>query len=233
MKFKIVGEYVPEKILSKNAETAKKGFKAETLFCESVLIKELLEKYFNNTIIDIKKQVHRKKSDVVVVFCDGTTAKIQNKDGTSKNTRGWSVDRRSVDKMPLNDDGKMLLKNVCLKEGTHRPVVEFNPEIISSLLLGDEEEYMPTHYSHTSFDDAGELMLLKINTKEAVIAEFVSCSHPVLEPKRTCVHINKHMYMQRKGGGSCDHSPNDIQLKVKWFPLTTIYDKNQTTPKSE
>lgn len=222
--------------MSKNAETAKRGFKAESLFCESGVVKELLETYFNKAIVEIKKQVHRKKSDIVVVFCDETTSRIQNKDGNSKNTRGWSADRRSVDKMPLNDNGKLLLKNVCLKEGTHRPVVEFTPMLITSLLLGNEAEYMPTHYSHTSFDNSGELIHLSICPSELIIAEFTQSAYPMLDPKRTCVHINDYMYLQRKGGGSTDHVPNDIQLKVKCFPksiMTTIYDKNQTTPKSE
>lgn len=222
--------------MSKNAETARKGFKAESLFCQSGVVKELLETYFNKAIVDIKKQVHGKKSDIVVVFCDETVAKIQNKNGNSKNSRGWSADRRSVDKMPVNDDGKLLLRNVCLKECTDRPVVLFDPQIVSTLLLGDDAEYMPTHYSHTAFDDSGELIHLRICPSELIIAEFIQTAHPTLVAKRTCVHINDYMYLQRKGGGSTDHSPNDIQLKVKGFPksiMTTIYDKNQTTLKSE
>ncbi len=246
MKLKIIGYYVPASlnpeeinspiaVSSKNAETAKKGFKAETLFCETPIVRDLLETYFNKKIVAIRKQVHRKKSDVVVDFDDGTTSKIQNKNGNSKKSRGWSADRRSIDKMPLNDDGKLLLKNVCLHQDTYRPVVAFDPTLIKTLLTGVEDEYMPTYHSHTSFNDSGELLYLSICPTETLISEFISLAHPTLVAKKTCVHINKHLYLQRKGGGSKDHSPNDIQLKLTSFPqniMTTLYDKNQTTQKS-
>ena len=42
--------------------------------------------------------------------------------------------------------------------------------------------------------------------------------YPILTPKKTCVHLSPRLYLQRKGGGSKDHAPDHIQLKLKSMP---------------
>jgi hypothetical protein len=220
----------PIQQISKNAATARRGFDAENQFCISKEVFASLEKYFAKPIQKIEKAPPRKKCDIIVTFSDGQTVKIQNKDGKGGG-RGWSADRRSVDKYDLDDDGKLLLKNVCLKQGTTRPEVNKSATLISNLLLGDNKEYAPTHFTHTEFNETtNELIAFSICTATELIDELNGMAYDKLEAKRTCVHINPLMYLQRKGGGSSDHAPNDIQLKIKSFPdgiYTKLYPVNQ------
>jgi hypothetical protein len=214
----------PTQQISKNAATARRGFDAENQFCKSPEVFTALEKYFGKPIQKIEKAPPRKKCDIIVSFTDGQTVKIQNKDGKGGG-RGWSADRRNVDKYDLDENGKLLLKNVCLKLGTTRPEVNKSETLVSNLLLGENAEYAPTHFTHTEFNETtNQLTVFSICTATELIGELNGMAYDKLEAKRTCVHINPLMYLQRKGGGSSDHAPNDIQLKIKSFP-DTIYTK--------
>jgi hypothetical protein len=53
-------------------------------------------------------------------------------------------------------------------------------------------------------------------------------TYTTVDPKRTCIHISPDIYLQRKGGGTKDSRPDDIQTKLKSFPegtMTVIYEK--------
>jgi hypothetical protein len=48
-------------------------------------------------------------------------------------------------------------------------------------------------------------------------------------PKRTCVYLSPLVYLQRKGGGKKDHSPNHIQAKLRAMPdCMTVINLNGT-----
>ena len=213
--------------ISKNATTAKNGNKAEQKLCDIPQIKQCLESYFGKPIQTISKVPGRKKSDNLVTFMDGTSIQLQNKDGKG-NGRGWSADRRSVEKMPVEELGKALLSNVCLKKSTERPVVPLSPTLIADLLLGSDNQYKPTHFTHTVFDkESGDLLHLSISPAETILGKLQEQAYKELVPKKTCVHISPLLYLQRKGGGSKDHAPDDIQLKVKDFPpglMTCLFE---------
>ena len=205
--------------VSRNAATARNGNAAERRMCDRPDVKQRLETYFGKTIATIQLVPGKKKSDVTVVFEDQTLIRIQNKEGDSKN-RGWSADRRSLDRMPVDDAGKALLDVVCLKKEGERPANVQNPTtLIRELLLGTDVDAMPTHFTHTVFDrQTGELLHLSIASADSILSALEATAYPNLVDKRTCVHIAPGMYLQRKGGGSHDHAPNDIQLKLVQFP---------------
>jgi hypothetical protein len=205
--------------MSRNATTARNGNAAERKLCDNPHVRERLETYFGKPIVSFNLVPGKKKSDVSVLFGDGEIARIQNKEGDSNN-RGWSADRRSLAKMPVDDAGKVLLDVVCLrKEGVRPENVPRPAGLIRDLLLGLDAETMPTHFTHTVFHkETGELLHLSIATAEAVVSALEASAYACLLPKRTCVHIAPGMYLQRKGGGDKDHAPNDIQLKLVKFP---------------
>ena len=208
--------------MHRNAATARRGFAAEHQLCVNPAVKQKLETHFQKPITVIRKVAHGKKSDVAVVFEDGTQVRIQNKDGVGDN-RGWSADRRAVGIFPLDDAGKTLLTNVCLTHEGERPNVPCPPSLVSELLLGMEPEFVPTHFTHTVFHkETGELESMSIATADAVISALQAIAYPSLVPKRTCVHISPLMYLQRKGGGSHDAHPDDIQLKLKTLPESVM-----------
>lgn len=216
--------------LSFNAHVAKQGFRAETLLSELPIVKSVLQDYFQKPIQRISLITGRKKSDLLITFQDTSIACIQNKNGTGGG-RGWSADRRGVDRMPCEPEVRTLLQNVCLKKGTERPNATQSIEFLSQLLLGTESDYMPTHFTHSNFTSTGELRELSICSREAFLKKLQEELYPNFVPKRTCVHLGPRLYLQRKGGGKKDHAPDDIQLKMKSIPdniMTCLYPLAQT-----
>lgn len=208
--------------ITRNAATARNGNAAERRMCDNTDVRERLAAYFGKQIVSISLIPGRKKSDVSLVFDDSTTLRLQNKEGDGNN-RGWSVDRRSLSKMPVDDAGRELLDNVCLKHTGDRPTAACPPTLISDLLLGSDPETAPTHFTHSIFHkETGELLHISIASVSDVLTSLTSSMYPTLVPKRTCVHISPLLYLQRKGGGSSDHAPNDIQLKLKSFPAGVL-----------
>ena len=210
--------------LSKNAENAKRGFRVERLFCESSHIRTCLETYFAKPIQSIDLIKNKKKSDIRVVFVDESVALLQNKDGTG-NGRGWSMDRRPVEKMPIDDVGKLLLTNVCLKKDPHRPEVPQFPTFLKDLLTGSDPSTQPTHLTHTLVDKtSGDLKEFRICPMDHFLQTICEVAYPTLIPKKTCVHLNPYFYLQRKGGSKGEHAPDHIQLKCKLFPNECMTD---------
>lgn len=203
------------RVISRNAVTARSGNAAERHMCNHPVIRQKLERYFGKPIAEIQLISGRKKSDVLVQFDDGSQVRIQNKNGPGKN-RGWSADRRAVSKMPLDDIGKQLLVNVCLKKSGERPEVNRPVGLIYELLMGAEPEYVPEYFTHSIFH--GENVYLSIAPADKVLIALNEIAYPQLLAKRTCVHISPLMYLQRKGGGRADNSPDDIQLKLVSLP---------------
>lgn len=201
--------------LSKHAIIARNGNSAERVLCNNV---QQFEAYFGKSITSIALVPGRRKSDVSIQFADGTTARLQNKDGDG-NHRGWSIDRRALDALPLDTNGKTLLDNVCLHPNEERPIAVCPSTLVAELLLGTDPATAPTHFTHTIVDpQTGTLRHLSIAPADEVIGALTQTLYPTLVPKRTCVHLSPLLYFQRKGGGSKDHAPDHIQVKLKSFP---------------
>lgn len=215
--------FAPVMEMTRNARTARRGNAAERRMCDQATIKTQLEAYFGSRIVSMRLVPGKKKSDIECVMENQSIVRLQNKNGgggAAGPNRGWSADRRSVDSMPLEESAKRLLSVVCLKEEGDRPTEVVRPAgLIRELLLGTEVETMPTHFTHTESDpETGEILHLSIASADAVLSALEATAYPHLLPKITCVHIAPGMYLQRKGGGNHDSSPNDIQLKIVEFP---------------
>lgn len=201
-------------MLSKNAETARLGFRAEEVLTTLPAVAAAFATYFSKPVAAVVKAPHGKKTDIIVQFSDGTTAKIQNKNGD--NQRGFSVDRRDAADLTDAEACRQLLANVCLKTGTTRPTVEkdVSLEMVDTSFLGDDVNWTPNYITHTQMKD-GELQHLAIchmgTFTDAIKAEI----YDVMVPKRTCVHLSPSVYLQRKGGGKTDKRPDQIQVKWK------------------
>ena len=220
-------------ISSKGSNIAKNGFRAERVFCEQESIKQSLELFFKLPIknMDI---IARKKYDIKIKFENGTEARIQTKDGNGGG-RGWSVDRRKVE--AFNDEPLMtLLKTLCLKQGTEKPIVlsDVSKKVISMCILGDKGE-CPEYFTHTKSDKkTGKIIYVSICRADDLMKFMYEELHKAMVPKRTCVYLSLSCYLQRKGGGKTDHRPDDIQMKVKFNyafetgVYTTIFPQTTT-----
>ena len=201
---------------SKNSLVAKNGFRAEVVFCSQENIKQSLELYFNLPIKCLTR-IYRKKYDIKIYFENGTETTTQNKDGDGKG-RGWSVDRRKVE--AFKDEQLItLLKTLCLKQGTEKPIISDNisKNVINMCILGVTEEEYPKYFTHTKSDKStGNIISMSICHTDTLMAFMYGELYKVMEPKRTCVHLSPNCYLQRKGGGKKDANPDNIQMKIRF-----------------
>jgi hypothetical protein len=202
-------------VSSKNSMVAKNGFRAEVAICEQEDVKQSLEVYFNLPITRFKR-VHGKKYDIIIEFENGTDTTIQNKDGDGQG-RGWSVDRRKVE--GFQDETLItLLKTLCLKQGTEKPIVSDNisKNVINMCILGANEAEYPKYFTHTKSDkNNGKIIAMGICRTDTLMTFMYGELYNTMEPKRTCVHLSPNCYLQRKGGGTKDANPDNIQMKFK------------------
>jgi hypothetical protein len=206
-----------EKPTSKNSQTAKSGFAAETILCNSPDVLDKLGEHFGKRVVKCEKINGRKKSDIVTTFEDGSKFISQVKNGTGGG-RGWSIDRRALDNLPICADAKDLLKVVCLdRNGGERKIVPNDKELISKLLLGEDEVHKPQYFIHTTVKDR-KITSLSICPAPLFIETLLKGVYETFHGIRTGVHLSPLMYLQRKGGGKTDHSPDDIQAKLKKMP---------------
>lgn len=202
---------------SKNATVARSGFKAEKLVCNSPnVLKQLGSQYFHKQIVKCEKKSGNTKTDLIFTFEDMTTTNLQLKNGTGGG-RGWSFHRQSIDSMSVDDSIKRLLKNVCLKLSDNRENIELDKELIRRLLLGEDESSKPDYFLHTVVKN-GEIITISICDSEVFVEAILKNAYRTFNPKRTCVHLTPLIYLQRKGGGKSDHSPDDIQAKLRDMP---------------
>jgi hypothetical protein len=200
-----------------NSDTAKRGFKAEILLTKAPDIwVQLGNQYFGKPIKRIEQIKGRFKSDNIIIFEDGTEVNCQVKNGTGGG-RGWSFDRRNINDLPTSSDTKTQLKAVCLREGGNRADTPLDAELIKRLLLGDRCDKIPQYFIHTTIV-GNKIVKISICSMPLFVSSILKESYEKCLSKRTCVHLTPRIYLQRKGGGSKDHSPNDIQAKLKSMP---------------
>lgn len=204
--------------------TASSGNLAERLLCDSKTVHTALTDYLTMPITAIRLLSGRKKSDVLVELESGGTLRIQNKNG-ELGGRGHSVNRSPLVKLTDDEATQALLKAVCLREGGERPTVlrEQSTYLLSHCFLGNLQ-FRPDYFTHTAMRD-GELTEVWICPASILHAAMINDLYPEMVPKKTCVHLSPSIYLQRKGGGSKDHSPNDIQMKVRLEPYKHLFTR--------
>lgn len=194
---------------SKNSTIAKNGIQAEKGIELQEDVKEAMEHYFQSPIQSITR-ITRKKYDLHIQFKNGTTTTLQNKNGHGTG-RGWSVDRRDVN--GFNDEPlTTLLKTMCLKQGTERPIVPdtISKQVINLCMLG--EDY-PDYFTHTTTTN-GRIKTMSICRTDTLMEFMYGNLYHSMVPKITCVHLNSNCYLQRKGSKK-DNRADDIQMKFR------------------
>lgn len=225
----------PEKKMS-GSLIAKNGFKAEKIFRQDQNIKESLEKYFKKTIKKIIPAPHGKKSDHIIVFIDDTFIKIQQKKLERLGGRGDSFDRRHIQNTfdsrwirkyltlltlirptpkstAMTSEQKKDFVSLCNR---NRSDIE---KYIQKTLIGANDEY-PNEYwcfmkTNRNLNTASmELHIIKSSELYKFMVNSID-PHISYRKNGTCLHLNKHISLQRKGGGKSDNRPNEIQAKLK------------------
>lgn len=200
-----------------NSDTAKRGIRAEVLLTEAPDIWDhMSNQYFGKQIDRIERIKGRFKSDIVIIFKDGTEVNCQVKNGTGGG-RGWSFDRRQASDLPTSIETKNQIKAVCLREGGDRTDTPLDQMLIKRLLLGERVDKMPYYFIHTTLVN-NKIVKISICSMPLFVKSILKESYEKCLSKITCVHLTPRIYLQRKGGGSKDHSPNDIQAKLKSMP---------------
>ena len=199
---------------SKNALTARLGFKAEEVLTTLPAVATVLGTYFQKPVQAITKAPHGKKTDVVVQFADGTKTNIQNKNGD--NQRGFSVDRRDAADLTSSEICRHLINGVCLRKGEERPMVgkEYSLPMLETCFLGNDATWTPDYITHTKMVD-GTVQHMSICPMPVFMEVLRKEAYDTMVPKRTCVHLSPSIYLQRKGGGKTDKRPDQIQTKWK------------------
>jgi hypothetical protein len=238
------------------AQIAKSGFDAEEMMTKQANIKVSLEAYFGKPIKTITKidcRPHPKKSDIKIEFDDGTSysAQVKNTATSSSTTattmtttttttktskmigRGFSIDRRDVDKMcPESPELTETLMAVCLRDKTNeRKTVGkiVGEKVLLQNILGSEESTQPHYFIKTESDRAtSEIKKMDICPRDVFTRKLVDTLYETAVSKKTCVHLSPNIYLQRKGGTKGEKRPNQIQTKMRITPdvdsvFTNIY----------
>ena len=219
---------VPVPAALNGSQIAKSGFTAETMMTNQSNIIPALEQYFGKQIKPngITKVEGRSKSDNKIEFSDETHSMIQLKNTAIKTngvanvkSRGFSIDRRDVDKIdPESPELTETLMSVCLRDTTkERKTVskDVSEKIVKRNILGSEPTTEPDYFIKTESDrNTGEIVRLSIATKDVFVGKLVSLLHDTVISKKTCVHLSPNIYLQRKGGTKGEKKPNQIQTKM-------------------
>jgi hypothetical protein len=198
---------------------AKDGNLAERLLCDSLTIKTAFSTFFSEEGT-VKMVGGRKKSDIQFVGASKTIP-IQNKNGNLSG-RGHSVHRSNLNVLVEDHTARTLIQSVCLTKKNERPHVtgEISREIVRRCMFGSGNA--PEYFTHTKIvgGQISELWICKSDSlRDAVMADI----YELMLVKRTCVHLSPAIYLQRKGGGKKDHSPEDIQIKFRLQPYIHLF----------
>lgn len=229
------------------SQIAKSGFNAEKMMTKQENIKVSLEAYFEKPIKTITKmdcRPHPNKSDIKIEFDDGTSYSAQVKNistatatatATKMNGRGFSIDRRDVDKIcPESPELTETLKAVCLRDKTNeRRIVDkiTGEKVLLQNILGIEESTQPHYFIKTESDRVtSEIRKMDICPREVFTGKLVDTLYETAISKKTCVHLSPNIYLQRKGGTKGEKRPNQIQTKMRITPdvdaiFTNIYQQ--------
>jgi hypothetical protein len=84
-------------------------------------------------------------------------------------------------------------------------------------ILGENKDEYPTYFTHTKSDKNTEQIISITICLTTTLMEFLHKDlYQAMEPKRTCVHLSPICYLQRKGGGKKDATPDNIQMKFRF-----------------
>tara|TARA_B110000037_G_scaffold214728_1_gene271079 strand:- start:406 stop:1074 length:669 start_codon:yes stop_codon:yes gene_type:complete len=202
------------------------GYKNEQDFRENIRITTELEIYFNKKITNIIKEDNGKKSDNKIIFHDYSIINIQNKKFKYFKGRGNSFDRRHVKDTFKNPFLRKYLtfltldrKNKMTKEQKNDFIKLANNNIndifnyIKKCLIGKQNnnnDYFVIRIKQNNHDCYNGHYIISSLKLFNYIKNNIN-----IQVKRTCIHLSKNIYLQRKGSDKTDNNPNHIQAKFK------------------
>lgn len=209
---------------SKGSQISSKGNKAEALLCSQANVRAALSAFFGKTVVSVEKipsKPHPKKSDLLLTFADGSEINVQNKDGDGRG-RGHSYDRRAVEQVTQTCPTlTAILRAISLKNKPPKDQKIAKPvslDVVTRNILGVEDKFKPAFFLHTTTVD-GVVTALSICPAAKFMSKLIGDLYEEIKyekPIRTCAHLSPNIYLQRKGGGSSDAHPDDIQMKVRF-----------------
>ena len=218
--------------LSKNSLTARSGFQAERIAVTDPRFKAAYEKYFQKSITDMNV-VTKEKYDILVLFSDGTEARVQNKKVESLGGRGDSFDRRRIGATFENQFIRQYLTLLSLirkgKRQTHMTPEQKKDFIaLCNRNLDDVKQYLKKTFMGEAGKENQYWSIMKTDKTFTNIELYMVTAQKFyeylenrikidisLKSNGTCLSLSPDIYLQRKGGEKTDKSPNDIQAKLK------------------
>jgi len=224
---------------SAQSEAAKAGFSAERVLAKQENVKDKLEKKFRKEIKSIDV-ISGKKSDVVIHFTNGSSAKAQVKNFTEANQAKWpfhQTNRRWLKDLPPIFQG--IASHVCLAQPKNRgrlkgltrqpflspyvtPMKEDSKALARLVLLGDEPEWAPDYMILTVMQ-SGVITGLWIESMTAFFESVDKSMYdePQLGKEGTSLFLCPEISMQRKGGDGGKPTADQIQFKL-YFDKDTM-----------
>lgn len=223
------------------AKGAADGFKAEQVLSQQANVKPALSTYFGKQVAEIQV-IWGKKSDVVIIFADGSKTTAQIKNFTNPNMAKWpfhQTNRRWLKDLPAEFQG--IASHVCLGQPKNRgrlkgltrkeflspfvmPTAENSKNLARLVLLGPVEEvdWAPQHMILTVMT-GGIIQRLWAESMTSFLAAVDSAMYPTpqLGEEGTSLFICPEISMQRKGGDKGKPSADQMQFKL-YFDADTM-----------
>jgi hypothetical protein len=215
------------------------GFKAEQVLAQQASVKMALSTHFGKQVGEIQV-IWGKKSDVVIVFADGSKTTAQIKNFTNPNMAKWpfhQTNRRWIKDLPAEFQG--IASHVCLGQPKNRgrlkgltrkeflspyvtPTAEDSKRLARLILLGTEEDWAPQHMILTVMT-GGVIQRLWIEPMDSFLGVVDSVTYPTpqLGEEGTSLFICPEISMQRKGGDKGKPSADQMQFKL-YFDAETM-----------
>jgi hypothetical protein len=225
--------------MTPQAKGAADGFKAERVLAQQANVKPSLSAYFGKTVLEIQV-ISGKKSDVVIVFADGSKTTAQIKNFTNPNMAKWpfhQTNRRWLKDLPAEFQG--IASHVCLGQPKNRgrlkgltrqeflspyvlPTAENSKSLARLVLLGSEVDWAPRHMILTLMT-GGVIQRLWAEPMVSFLASIDSAMYPTPEmgEEGTSLFLCPEISMQRKGGDKGAASADQIQFKL-YFDAATM-----------
>jgi len=221
------------------AKGAADGFKAEQVLAQQANVKIALSSHFGKQVTEIQV-IWGKKSDIIIIFADGSKTTAQIKNFTNPNMAKWpfhQTNRRWIKDLPAEFQG--IASHVCLGQPKNRgrlkgltrkeflspyvaPIAEDSKRLARLILLGNEADWAPQHMILTVMT-GGVIQRLWIEPMDSFLGAVDSVIYPTpqLGEEGTSLFICPEISMQRKGGDKGKPSADQMQFKL-YFDAETM-----------
>lgn len=200
------------------SRNAIEGNAAQVLLAEANC-KSALETHYGKEIATITVIPGNKKADNLVTFVDGTTRRLQNKNGY--NARGHHIHREDITTFECSDMFRQLYRSVCLKSNEPLCVVPLDDRFVDYCLLGTEPEFVPDDITHTHIEN-GKIVSLYICEMSKFVSFLKQTMFRETRVAKTQVYPGDYLVVKRHGASKTDKRPDDIQVQLKMDKLVLM-----------